>query len=110
MVGPKIFGWAWALFAAAAVWWLALIIAVAMVGGALSLCWVVHGSAGPQGVCRGWWRPPSEDTSEHWCSHVVELCRTWPSRRSAENPCDERERISPVVAVWIEEIGVLEPR
>lgn len=51
---PEIFGWAWASFAAAEAWWLKLIIAVATVGSALGVCWVVYwfGNKAARGLSR----------------------------------------------------------
>lgn len=51
---PEIFGWAWASFAAAEAWWLKLIIAVATVGSALGMCWVVYwfGNKAARGLSR----------------------------------------------------------
>jgi hypothetical protein len=51
---PEIFGWAWASFAVAEAWWLKLIIAVATVGSALGVCWVVYwfGNKAARGLSR----------------------------------------------------------
>lgn len=51
---PEIFGWAWASFVAAEAWWLKLIIAVATVGSALGVCWVVYwfGNKAARGLSR----------------------------------------------------------
>lgn len=51
---PEIFGWAWTSFATAEAWWLKLIIAVATVGSALGVCWVVYwlGNKAARGLAR----------------------------------------------------------